>query len=482
MPSATTRYTRETSQDLELAYPDEEEPFKTKSGRKEDQSTADQSSRRSDSPDPANMLSERPAKRRRKSSYSSQPPLGKIKNYIDLTVHDDLVSEPQATQLVPTPVPRQSPPRQSRPIQAPSGDLEQQIHELRSHLKKSHHDNRKLSHELRQSHSLQTAQAEQLRLQNEKLAAIQSLLDTRTAELQEAQLFLATADVQSGNDCKRLVDMLNIEIQQTAAVIADAALVKRGHVEELAVKEGEKHLERSDLVRPCAGLAIECLQACRSREDPSTMIQLVLQAVLTQMCGSAITVWSWEPPTGDVLQAVYDGLRLKGNVHTNIKTFSTLIPTRTGTPNAVTGRWRALALSQTKSVSLAQQKDLSAVVSNHMISVLLAAGWSRSRDSEIERMCRDRAAIVIQRTLDVDQAIHQGVTSVRMNVCTVPSGEYFDANAMEDPDTEIAQANGEPVAFSLALGLTQVQDGREIKTYLLKPRVMLQATVVEIIE
>ena len=57
-------------------------------------------------------------------------------------------------------------------------------------------------------------------------------------------------------------------------------------------------------------------------------------------------------------------------------------------------------------------------------------------------------------------------------------------NAMEDPDTEIAQANGESVASTLALaiGLTQVQDNTEIKTYLLKPIVMLQATIVEIIE
>jgi small-conductance mechanosensitive channel len=62
------------------------------------------------------------------------------------------------------------------------------------------------------------------------------LLRIRTAELKGAQAFLTKADILSGAEVIKLVEALNAEIMQTAAVMAEAFTIEEKRVE---AKNGE---------------------------------------------------------------------------------------------------------------------------------------------------------------------------------------------------------------------------------------------------
>lgn len=139
-----------------------------------------------------------------------------------------------------------------------------------------------------------------------------------------------------------------------------------------------------------------------------------------------------------------------------------------------------MTLCQSKSLELGEQEELAETFASLLLSALRASNWDPTTDRKIGRMCLDGASSVLQKALEVEKAIHQDVTSVDLRVCIVCPGAIFDHNRMEDPDTDAAQANGENVAFSLALGmkLGDEEDG----PCMLKPKVILQTTIAELLE
>jgi hypothetical protein len=138
------------------------------------------------------------------------------------------------------------------------------------------------------------------------------LLRIRTAELKGAQAFLTKADILSGAEVIKLVEALNGEIMQTAAVMAEAFTIEDKRVD---AKEGES--DEIDKVYARAGEIVgyrmaEMLRASEHHEDP-ILVQMGLQTAMVGYTHWVISSWCFESPEDErMLSEVYTRLRETG--------------------------------------------------------------------------------------------------------------------------------------------------------------------------
>ena len=138
------------------------------------------------------------------------------------------------------------------------------------------------------------------------------LLRIRTAELKGAQAFLTKADVLSGAEVIKLVEELNEEILQTAAVMAESFTVDQKKIE---AKDGESEETSKVYVRAGEILGYrmaELLRTSEHYEDP-ILIQMGLQTAMTGYTHWVISSWCFESPEDErMLSEVYARVRETG--------------------------------------------------------------------------------------------------------------------------------------------------------------------------
>ena len=140
------------------------------------------------------------------------------------------------------------------------------------------------------------------------------LLRIRTSELKGAQAFLTKADVLSGAEVIKLVEALNGEIMQTAAVMAEAFTIeqkkidgKDGDSEDM----GKVYARASEVV---GYRMAELLRTSEHHEDP-ILIQMGLQTAMAGYTQWVISSWCFESPEDErMLSEVYARVRETGKL------------------------------------------------------------------------------------------------------------------------------------------------------------------------
>ncbi|SJL14077.1 uncharacterized protein ARMOST_17532 [Armillaria ostoyae] len=237
------------------------------------------------------------------------------------------------------------------------------------------------------------------------------LLDTRGKELRDTQMFLTKADTYSFAEIKDMVEGLNSEVLQIAAMMVDEFDCKgrdMGMGDEFEDLTAAVMQTRKILGEPMVRL----LQDHKDMDMHIEVVQKSIQAILD----------------------MYHHIRTSKNP-------------------AVAGRWRAMTREITKYVLDTHfDERFSWFLLESLRDVLHVAGWS-SADTE-KRMIEkfgDRLNVLVTLVKKLDKAIGEGITSRDLDVLMVEAGAQFDPSYM----TAVEDGSG-PIACSCELGLMVV--------------------------
>ena len=133
---------------------------------------------------------------------------------------------------------------------------------------------------------------------------MQSLLDIRTAELRDAQVYMSKADSVSYAEVQRAVEGLNAQIFQLSALVTDSFSYSKGRLDEDEVRRAYEEVKRR-VGRPAADL----LRSTSHNEDP-VWVQMGLQAVAVLVTSTIVGSWD--------LRLSIAGNRLLTRIYTKI--------------------------------------------------------------------------------------------------------------------------------------------------------------------
>lgn len=139
-----------------------------------------------------------------------------------------------------------------------------------------------------------------------------ALLETRTSELNVAQVFLTKADVFSGADIISIVEGLNADILETAAYMADT--FNFGQSSQTISTEETRAAHA--LVESLLGQPMSRLLAQVRNDKDQTLVQIAIQGCLAYICQGVASAWCiFDPKTtglNDTLNGLYEAIRAKG--------------------------------------------------------------------------------------------------------------------------------------------------------------------------
>ena len=179
-------------------------------------------------------------------------------------------------------------------------ETQQKIAELQS-------KNRRLEEEVR---SLK----EKFRSSEDKNSQTTTLLQSRTADLRAAEAFLTTANQYSGSDIINMVQILNAEIFQAAAYMAelleDPSTVATEEDRKRMLQKYSRSLEeaRQEIGENLFGYCAE--RGAKIRSEPLPL-QLALQSLFSRWCAVGINRFSRGAFNGDLLR-LYQEIQKSG--------------------------------------------------------------------------------------------------------------------------------------------------------------------------
>ncbi|KAK0448950.1 uncharacterized protein EV420DRAFT_1566346 [Desarmillaria tabescens] len=245
------------------------------------------------------------------------------------------------------------------------------------------------------------------------------LLHTRAKELRDTQTFLTKADVHSFAEIKKMVEGLNSEVLQIAAMMVDEFDCKgkdagmRDEFEDMTTAVTQT---RKILGEPM----VQLLQDHKDKDMHIEVVQKSIQALLVKAADHFISRWSSDVPLSSFFQDMYDHIRISKNP-------------------AVAGRWRAMTRETTKYVL---ETDF-----DEKFSWLMQESLRDVLHRMVEKF-GDRLDVLATLVKKLDRAIGEGITSRDLFVVAVDAGTEFDPsymNAVED--------GSGPIACSCDLGL-----------------------------
>lgn len=159
--------------------------------------------------------------------------------------------------------------------------------ELKKEFEVVKKDNQEKTHELRHLRQV--------------LEDTESLLDTRSRELREAQAYMTKADNISHADVQRKVEKLNSSIFQLSAQIADGMVF-----EEFRPYSAELEKSYDDIAALLSPAAAKLLFRTSHAED-YIWVQNGLQAALAELSGRIVATWDVEmtPTANSLLSAIH---------------------------------------------------------------------------------------------------------------------------------------------------------------------------------
>ncbi|PPQ91154.1 hypothetical protein CVT25_003059 [Psilocybe cyanescens] len=339
----------------------------------------------------------------------------------------------------------------------------------------------------------QLLEAELNRVKGENLQVVE-LLRIRTAELKGTHAFLTKADQLSGADVIKLVEGLNAEIMQTAAVLAEELEIEakedlRGEVDiaanelkkKVEVEEDAAKLESDDMkeafmrTEEIVGPRMaELLKTSEHHEDP-ILIQIALQASMAAYTHWIVSSWCFESPEDEhMLSEIYARVRESEE-------------------QAVSGRWRQLTRTHLQRM-LTQGPDLTSEMADAFASIFITAGYKKSlltvHESIMNRFSK-HISTVMKLAQHLNKQIGEGVTSCDLEALYIAPDVAYNAITMEDAIgvTSVKKMeNGyghETILCTTDLGLVRAEKisgttGDWHESVLLRPKVVLFSGIASI--
>ncbi|KAG6901752.1 hypothetical protein C0995_008317 [Termitomyces sp. Mi166 len=350
----------------------------------------------------------------------------------------------------------------------------QQLGEKERSLKEAQSNNRTLNAQLGQRNQELRRHEEEMQQHKREHALTVDLLETRTQELKGAEAFLTKADALSDADVIALVNALNSEMYQMAAMVAEAFDYK-ARVEEVesSVEEVDGLTEvHASVIDAIGAKMVEMLKSSDHREDP-TIIQIAFQAAMAAYSNWIVRSWNLEEQEADIgFNKVYKEIR-------------------NAEEQAISGRWRALTR---KYLPNTDEHELSYLFIDAIINILLVANAVLSHDEllkTIETRFAERIAIIVRGAQKLRKAIGEEVTSCDLEVIFInhDSDTPFSRTQMDDAfagNFENGKDEPEPVLCTMELGLQKFErrPGKEViweDTILLRPKIALRSGIEEMV-
>ncbi|KAH9933534.1 hypothetical protein B0H21DRAFT_699480 [Amylocystis lapponica] len=308
------------------------------------------------------------------------------------------------------------------------------------------------THDAYQKQNIALAEAERTAtaLRNERDDA-QALLKTRTEELRAAQVYLTKTDGISEGDVRRMVEGLNAEIFQNAAMIADAY---QHHI-------GPRMLRMfNSAVGPI---------------DP-ILIQVAVQACMVKYASDTIVTWDLgvDEKRG-FLDRVYHHLR-------------------DAESQTVAGRWRmlthqyaALSIKDVPDMAASLTQWLAASIADVLHIARVPGQWHQTVVQEHGSRLKGLVGMMLQ----LRKAIGEEIIASDFRPTLVLGKHDFDPESMEDgfggPSQKLAPTSRIRVFCTTGLGLqrweriqSEGDSGSWLGTIALKPKVLLETVLTEL--
>ncbi|PIL34594.1 hypothetical protein GSI_03373 [Ganoderma sinense ZZ0214-1] len=313
----------------------------------------------------------------------------------------------------------------------------------------------------------------ELRRAQDELREAVALLDTKSAELRDAQAYLSRHDDVADAEVLRLVEGINSRIFQAAASITDAFQPRYGGQKDvLAWQEVASRVQHT--------LSDDLLHALHSIDHfDDSLMQTLLQAVMVFYAGQLCDTWDFDAiGPHQVLQKVYCSIRQKER-------------------QSVAGRWRALSRTYVKTF-LENDTGLEAsandVLMGRITDILLIcgiAGAPQELRREVEDSYADAIREIVHKSLEFQRITGEGIISRDLLVVDTKPGEPFNPSCMvdewADPKKARRRVEPRPVLCTTQLGLVReekkVIGGEEAiaRVVLLKPKVVLTSFLEELL-
>ncbi|KAI0704714.1 hypothetical protein C8Q76DRAFT_820428 [Earliella scabrosa] len=303
---------------------------------------------------------------------------------------------------------------------------------------------------------------------------IGTLLETRTAELRDAQAYLTMVDDVTDRDVLDLVHTLNSRIYQTSATIADTFQGRYSCQpgSEQAADQACMQLEQAQALGP------ELLHALRTADHSadSVLVQTALQGLMYTrwLCAT----WDFHLTEPGFLQGLYKHIKAHE-------------------PQSVSGRWRALTRLHVKELApdAHKRQTLAAdTLAEHIAHILVVCGVPVPHQPLLAAVMGDFADAlheVVRLSLEFQHVTGERIVSRDLCAVYARSGELFDATCMTDewadPKARVRVAEKVTVLCTTQLGLLReesrapgVKEGPLESTVLLKPQVVLKSMLDEL--
>jgi DNA repair exonuclease SbcCD ATPase subunit len=202
--------------------------------------------------------------------------------------------------------------------------MKSRLEELEKLLERTRRHNKILEDQVKQqTEASQLLKDEALQIKTKHAQTLQ-LLETRTLELKGAETFLTKADALSGADVIGMLNTLNSEIYQTAALVAESFEFKEKkssrpgwrEVEDVnetgddvegagdTVEKGNSAEEMAEVhasaIEILGSRMVELLKTSEHHEDP-TLIQIAFQAGMSAYTNWIVTSWYFDDPEEEYL-------------------------------------------------------------------------------------------------------------------------------------------------------------------------------------
>ncbi|KAF8225286.1 hypothetical protein L208DRAFT_1307020 [Tricholoma matsutake] len=351
--------------------------------------------------------------------------------------------------------------------------VKSELEELEKLLESTRKQNKILEGQVKQqTEKAQLLKDEALQIKTEHAQTVH-LLKTRTLELKGAEAFLTKTDALSGADIIRMLNTLNSEIYQTAALVAESFEFKEQKSEGRGWREG-KEVEMVEVYASATEILgprmVELLKTSEHHEDP-TLIQIAFQAGMSAYTNWILTSWYFDDPEDEhLIREIY-------------------MRVREAEEQAVSGRWRSLTRAHVQRMT-DHEPDLAMYFIDAFANILLTAGIRETQSALHENIATrfgDKVAIIVKGAQKLRKAIGEEVTSCDFEVLYVLQDTEFKPSTMDDAfagDYEKGREEPEPVLCTTDLGIARVvrkpgKVGDWDETILLRPKIVLQSGIEE---
>ncbi|PCH36689.1 hypothetical protein WOLCODRAFT_127533, partial [Wolfiporia cocos MD-104 SS10] len=295
-----------------------------------------------------------------------------------------------------------------------------------------------------------------------------TLLETRTADLHDAQVYLTKTDYVSDAEVVAMVEQLNAKIFQAASHIADS-IDFESVVQHSIPQATEKATERATAL--VGEALVGYLQLARHRDD-SFCLQLALQAGMVAFSSWIATTWTFVQDKGKVtFDRVYAQMRSSES-------------------QTVAGRWRILARQHARRVLYEDDEVtpyLTKCLARRIVDIFAVSGLQFEGAEDASRTFvstthGDRLKSLVESCLQLRRIMGEEVISGDFETIVVAPGEKFDEAHSTDGyanlEDDSPSAMDRQVLCTTAMGLQRVvQVGNTDTEYALHTTILLKPTV-----